>query len=175
MGPRPYVICRNAAGNLRARGDVRFQNFPWKFATADDRVARRRGNSQTTIYARRARRPRKALSRMPFERLPRRMLSAWVPSRRPAGAPKMTYGRTLRKQLNKCNIEPDSWHELAADRTAWRETLKNGFAPRRHSDLGRPRHHRCRSRARSLRAAAHVPLSQLSMRRSARRRTAAAR
>ena len=41
------------------------------------------------------------VARMPFERLPRRMLSSWVPSRRPVGAPQMTYGRTLRKGLLK--------------------------------------------------------------------------
>ena len=41
----------------------------------------------------------------------------------------MTYGRTLCKQLKKVNVEPDSWHELAAVRAAWRETLQSGVAP----------------------------------------------
>ena len=40
------------------------------------------------------------VSRMPFHRQPRRMLSAWVPHRRPLGAPRMTYGRSLGKSIN---------------------------------------------------------------------------
>ena len=32
--------------------------------------------------------------RMDFDRLPRRMLSSWVPHKRPLGAPRMTYGRS---------------------------------------------------------------------------------
>ena len=70
------------------------------------------------------------VSRMEFEtRLPRRMLSAWVPHRRPIGAPRMTYGRSILKALAKFSIDPMRWHELAADRAAWRETLRTGIAP----------------------------------------------
>ena len=36
------------------------------------------------------------VARMDYDRLPRRMLSAWVPHRRPIGAPRMTYGYALR-------------------------------------------------------------------------------
>ena len=64
--------------------------------------------------------------RMPFNRLPRRMLSSWVPSTRPSGAPRMTYGRGIRKALKKFNIDLDSWPELAADRDAWRVALYPG-------------------------------------------------
>ena len=35
------------------------------------------------------------VSRMDWERLPRRMLSAWVPHARPRGAPRLTYGRSV--------------------------------------------------------------------------------
>lgn len=45
----------------------------------------------------------------------------------------MTYGRTLRKQLKKFSIDPDSWHELAADRNVWRETLRLGHPAIRRS------------------------------------------
>ena len=34
------------------------------------------------------------VARMDFGRLPRRMLSSWVPHKRPAGAPRFTLGRT---------------------------------------------------------------------------------
>ena len=68
--------------------------------------------------------------RMDFEtRLPRRMLSAWVPQRRPIGAPAMTYGRSIFKALAKFQLDTMRWHELAADRCAWREMLRTGIAP----------------------------------------------
>ena len=73
------------------------------------------------------------VSRMGPERLPRRLLSAWVPSKRPTGAPKMTYGRTLGKALKKFNINIDTWHELAAERGVWRETLRLGYPAIRRS------------------------------------------
>ena len=87
--------------------------------------------------------------RMGFERLPRRMLSSWVNAPRPRGAPQMTYGRSITKALEMFNIDVRTWPELAADRAAWRETLRAGrpppgFAPpppppRRLSRLIRPR------------------------------------
>ena len=45
------------------------------------------------------------VSRMPSERLPRRMLSAWVPQRRPIGAPAMTYGRSVFKALDVFGLD----------------------------------------------------------------------
>ena len=70
------------------------------------------------------------MSRMDYEmRLPRRMLSSWVPHPRPVGAPTMTYGRSLFKAMDKFQIDTARWHELAADRGAWRETLRTGLAP----------------------------------------------
>ena len=65
--------------------------------------------------------------RMDYDRrLPRRMLSAWVPHPRPRGAPKMTYGHSIRKALSKFHIDHETWTELAADRPIWRETLRLG-------------------------------------------------
>ena len=73
------------------------------------------------------------VARMDFDKLPRRMLSCWVPMRRPTGAPQMTYGRTLRKGLKKFNIKLDEWASLAADRALWSETLRLGYQPIRRS------------------------------------------
>ena len=66
------------------------------------------------------------VSRMDFEhRLPRRMLTAWVPNKRPNGAPCMTYGRTIGKALDKFHLDRETWPLLrAANRSAWRETLR---------------------------------------------------
>ena len=63
------------------------------------------------------------------QRLPRRMLSSWVPHPRPHGAPPMTYGRSIDKALLEFNIDRRSWPALAADRAAWRETLRLGHPP----------------------------------------------
>ena len=73
------------------------------------------------------------VSRMDFDhRLPRRMLSAWVPHPRPVGAPTMTYGvraQPVGKALGLFHLDCDRWHELAANRAAWRSMLKMGIAP----------------------------------------------
>lgn len=63
-------------------------------------------------------------------RLPRRMLSSWVPQRRPTGAPTMTYGRSVFKALDAFGVDTARWHEFAADRGAWRSMLQQGRAPR---------------------------------------------
>jgi hypothetical protein len=74
------------------------------------------------------------VSRMDFnDRLPRRMLSSWVPHPRPRGAPMMTYGRSARKALEKFSIDSEMWPKLAADRAAWKETLRLGHPAIRQS------------------------------------------
>ena len=69
------------------------------------------------------------VSRMDFERLPRRMLSSWVPHGRPIGCPNMTFGRSIRTALDKFHIDRSRWPELAADRSAWRQTLEDRRPP----------------------------------------------
>ena len=65
------------------------------------------------------------VSRMSWDRLPRKMLSCWVRSKRPKGCPKLTYGRSIRKCLKKCEIDESHWSDFASDRERWREMLKN--------------------------------------------------
>ena len=45
------------------------------------------------------------VSRMNFERLPRRMLSSWVPHKRPAGVPRFTLGRTMAKAMDVFRLD----------------------------------------------------------------------
>ena len=45
------------------------------------------------------------VSPMDFERLPRRMLSCCVPHKRPLGAPRMTYGRSVGKALDVFDLD----------------------------------------------------------------------
>ena len=40
----------------------------------------------------------------------------------------MTYSRTIGKALDKFHIDASHWPELAADRAAWRATLRDGIA-----------------------------------------------
>ena len=63
--------------------------------------------------------------RMPRNRLPGKMLTSWVRSPRPRGCPKMTYGRSLKKSLKKSEINIETWHELALDRSAWKNVIEN--------------------------------------------------
>ena len=65
------------------------------------------------------------VARMPWDRLPRKMLSCWVRSKRPRGAPSFTYGRGLNKALRKANINPNSWHIIAQDKVEWRKMIRN--------------------------------------------------
>ena len=55
-----------------------------------------------------------------FDRLPRKMLSSWVVSKRPRGAPMFTYGRGLVKAMKKADIPIDIWFDLANDKNWWR-------------------------------------------------------
>ena len=63
------------------------------------------------------------VSRMPFDRLPRRLLSSWLPHKRPRGAPEMTFGKTMIKALKTFNIDPKHWPAMAANRTNWRHRI----------------------------------------------------
>ena len=60
---------------------------------------------------------------------------------RPKGAPRMTYGRSLGKALDHFSIDRETWHELAADRPVWRETIRLGYPAIRRSKriAGKPR------------------------------------
>ena len=63
--------------------------------------------------------------RMQWSRLPRKLLSSWVRSKRPKVAPRYTYGRSLYKSLKKAGIDINIWHELACDKVKWRDIVKN--------------------------------------------------
>ena len=46
-----------------------------------------------------------------------------------AFVPQLTYGRTVAKAMDTFDLDPARWPELAANRSAWRETLRTGVAP----------------------------------------------
>ena len=103
----------------------------WDHHLSTAELERRLGLDSIDVYlARRQLRWLGHVRRMDYEqRLPRRMLSAWVARPRPCGAPPMTYGRSIGRALDEFHIDRRTWHELAADREAWRETLRLGHPP----------------------------------------------
>ena len=63
------------------------------------------------------------VARMSWDRLPRKMLTSWCYSKRPKGAPKMTYGRSLNKAFKRNNFNSTVWMDDAQDRSSWREKI----------------------------------------------------
>ena len=61
------------------------------------------------------------VSRMNWNRLPRKMLSSWVEHKRLVGAPEFTYGRGLMKSIRKLNLNELNWSIAASDKAGWRE------------------------------------------------------
>ena len=51
--------------------------------------------------------------RMEKDRLPRMLMTSWVPNSRPIGCPRMTFGRTVKKALKRL---PGIWPNLPFDR-----------------------------------------------------------
>ena len=78
------------------------------------------------------------VSRMPWDRVPRQLLSSWVSHKRPVGAPKFTYGKAVYAALSWAGITTDratvstGWPELAQDKGAWKEMLTH--LAERHAD-----------------------------------------
>ena len=65
------------------------------------------------------------VSRMDFNRIPRKMLSSWVNHKRNVGCPEFTYGRGLYKMLKMSGLCKNSWFEIAKDRLEWSHLIKN--------------------------------------------------
>ena len=63
------------------------------------------------------------IARMPYSRLPKKMLSCWINSRRPTGAPEMTFGRSLTRTIQQAGIT--RWSSRAQDRKGWRSIISN--------------------------------------------------
>ena len=62
--------------------------------------------------------------RMEETRLPRRLLTSWVPRARPNGRPHLTYAHGVVKDLVQYNIGKEGWGAKAEDREGWRATVR---------------------------------------------------
>ena len=69
------------------------------------------------------------VARMGQHRLPRQLLSSWVYNPRPRGAPLMTFGRSISKDLQEAGVEIDGWYEVAQNRALWREVVRHLAPP----------------------------------------------
>ena len=124
----------------------------WKHHISTEDLTRRHGLDTADFYvARRQLGWLGHVARMDYSRLPRTCSSdaivlggAPAPARRPSGAPRMTYGRSVGKALDTFGLDHNKWPELAADRLAWRAMLRSGEPPpdqpRAVSDPRRPAH-----------------------------------
>ena len=63
------------------------------------------------------------VARMPFARLPRKLLSSWVNNRRPKGSPEFTFGRGVYKALKVVDVNKFDWFGLAIDRHSWNDVI----------------------------------------------------
>lgn len=98
----------------------------WKHRISSEELRNRTGLVTIDMYVtQRQLRWAGHVARMDFGRLPRKMISSWVPHSRPRGCPRFTYGRGLKKALTKANINHLNWYRLARDRTRWRQLIKH--------------------------------------------------
>lgn len=65
------------------------------------------------------------VARMPFDRLPRKFLSAWLRHPRPTSTPKLHYGTHILKTLKRIKVAPGAWYALAQDREEWRSLVNS--------------------------------------------------
>ena len=63
--------------------------------------------------------------RMPWDYLPRKVISSWIRSKRPKGYPNLTYGWSQKKSLEKADINSENWHVLFLDHDGWRDVINN--------------------------------------------------
>ena len=63
--------------------------------------------------------------RVPWNRLPRKMLTSWVRSLRLRGCAKVTYGWSLKKSPKTFVINIKTWNKLALDHCAWKSVIEN--------------------------------------------------
>ena len=66
------------------------------------------------------------LSRMPDNRLPKRVLFSWFPQPRPKCGPRKRWRDVIQKDLIHIHIGEDKWYEAASSRTEWRTLYHSG-------------------------------------------------
>ena len=65
------------------------------------------------------------VSRMPWNRLPRKILTAWCNSKNPRGAPQMTYGWNLKKVFKRRSVDHKTWMVRSKNAVFWSEKIRS--------------------------------------------------
>jgi hypothetical protein len=89
-----------------------------------DELHRRTGVKSLEVYAyRRQLRWIGHVSRMSWDRLPRKFMSAWCGVPRPASAPNFRWGDGAERAIAAVGLGVREWHKAAADREVWHEVV----------------------------------------------------
>ena len=64
------------------------------------------------------------VSRMHFDRLPRKFLSSWVYQARPLGRPHLRWAESIKRDLQLAKLPITKWAEKAQDKAGWHDMIK---------------------------------------------------
>ena len=65
------------------------------------------------------------VAHMPFTRIPRKMLTAWVRAPRFRDKASLYYGNYVLKCLERAGIDKSNWFDLTQDRDNWRSSIND--------------------------------------------------
>ncbi len=122
----------------------KIMGISWEDRISNTTVLRRAGLDGIEAYIMRSQlRWAGHVARMTDDRLPKQIFfSELSEGVRDQGRPFLRFKDTLKASLRICDIDPSSWPDLAADRTAWRSQTQKGvnsFEAKRLNELDRKR------------------------------------
>ena len=69
------------------------------------------------------------LARMPSSRLPQKVFFSWFAKKRPFCGPRKRWKDAISKDLRQVKIAPDTWFDLASNRTEWHSMCRSALCP----------------------------------------------
>ena len=70
------------------------------------------------------------VSRMGWERTPRKLLSAWCHQTRPIGRPCLRWAESIEEDIKAARMPITKWHTKAQDREEWKKMTRNFGEPK---------------------------------------------
>ena len=101
------------------------------------------------------------VTRMPDERLPKKILYGEVGKRSHGGQTKR-YKDTLKASLKDFNIPTESWEQIAQDRTKWRGLIKRGSGEYEAKRISKAEQKRAQRKARAKASPTELSSSDIS-------------
>ena len=102
------------------------------------------------------------VTRMPDERLPKKILYGEQVGKRSHGGQKKRYKDTLKASLKYFNIPTESWEQIAQDRTKWRGLIKKGAGEYEAKRISGAEQKRAQRKARAKASPTELSSSDLS-------------